>query len=426
MGRLFWQFFLTIWLTIVGAILVIVVTNSFLNILPPKDDLMDLRKSFALESTIALIREGNVSAAADYVATLGSQAHAVHLSFKTDPAQHSEIECTARTPISALAFDRHAGQCYHIEIAVEPSHPLDVYAPLLLPPLAALLTSSISAFFLARYLVNPVMTLRAGLSALASGNFGARIGRVFGWWMDEITALSHDFDVTAAKLEELQESRKRLFHDISHELRSPLSRMQAALGLLKKNPAKLDIVMPRMEREIERLDSLVEEILTLARLGSPKSRIVERQSLDVIDLLNAIIDDAAFEAQPRQITITFAGIESFVSQVNGELICRAVENVMRNAVKYSGEGTSISVSAQISIDRSLDISVSNSGPFVSPEDVERIFEPFTRLLENEIMAGHGLGLAIARRAIESHGGNVSAWSNPDGGLTVRLRLPQQA
>jgi hypothetical protein len=244
--------------------------------------------------------------------------------------------------------------------------------------------------------------------------------------MDEITALSHDFDVTAAKLEELQESRKRLFHDISHELRSPLSRMQAALGLLKKNPAKLDIVMPRMEREIERLDSLVEEILTLARLGSPKSRIVERQSLDVIDLLNAIIDDAAFEAQPRQITITFAGIESFVSQVNGELICRAVENVMRNAVKYSGEGTSISVSAQISIDRSLDISVSNSGPFVSPEDVERIFEPFTRLLENEIMAGHGLGLAIARRAIESHGGNVSAWSNPDGGLTVRLRLPQQA
>jgi two-component system, OmpR family, sensor kinase len=423
MGRLFWQFFLTIWLTIIGAIVVIVVTNSFLKILPPKGEMRDFRERFALETTSDLIRKGKVSAAGDYLASIASPPHPTQLSYKLLPDRLNEEACIGRTEMTAFAFDRQHSQCYLIEVLAEQITFLEAYAPPFLPPLAALLTSSISAFFLARYLVKPVMTLRAGLSALAGGNFGVRIGRVRGRWMDEVTALSHDFDVTAGKLEELQEAGRRLFHDVSHELRSPLSRMQAAFGLLKQNPAKLDAVMPRMEREIERLDGLVEEILTLARLGSSKSLVIERQMVDVVDLIGAIIDDAAFEAEPRGIGIVYSGVEGFVAEINGELIYRAIENVMRNAVKYSDEGSTIAVSARRSQESGLSIEISNVGAFVAPEDVERIFEPFTRLLENDAAVGHGLGLAITRRAVESHGGHVLARSRDGGGLTVVLYLP---
>jgi hypothetical protein len=426
MGRLFWQFFLTIWLTIIGAIVVIVVTNSFLKILPPRGEMRDFRERFALETTSDLIRKGNVSAARDYLGSIASPPHPTLLSFVLAPDRLSEEACVGRTQTTAFAFDGQRKQCYFIEVLAERVTFFETYAPPFLPPAAALLASSVSAFFLARYLVKPVMTLRSGLSALAGGNFAVRIGKVRGWWTDEVSALSHDFDVTAEKLEELQESGRRLFHDVSHELRSPLSRMQAAFGLLKQNPAKLDAVMPRMEREIERLDGLVEEILTLARLGSPKSRVIERQMVDVIDLIAAIIDDAAFEAESRGIRIAYSGVESFVSEVNGELIYRAIENIMRNAVKYSNAGSTISVAASHRQENGLTVEIVNVGVFVPPEDVERIFEPFTRLLENEAAVGHGLGLAITRRAIESHGGHVSARSNEGGGLTVVLELPGQA
>jgi hypothetical protein len=284
------------------------------------------------------------------------------------------------------------------------------------------LTSIVAAYVLTRYLARPVIALRSGLGALASGNFTARVGSRRGWWNDGITALGHDFDVTADKLEALQENQKQLFHDVSHELRSPLSRMQAALGLVRKNPAKLDAMLPRMEREIERLDGLVEQILTLARLRTPDNFVMERQTVDILDLVAVIIDDAAFEAEARNISIDFEGAESFVTQVNGELIYRAIENVVRNAVKYSDESSVISVKARTPGNDTLDLSIHNHGPLVPPEDVDRLFDPFTRLNTNDSVSGHGLGMAITRRAIEAHGGTVSAISNPNGGLTVRLRL----
>ena len=426
MGRVFWRFFLAIWLTMAGAIGFVVLMNSFLQVLPPKEGMYEFRARFALDTVSALVRRGEVTAARSYLATIASIEHPTQLQLTPTTEPVAEIDCIKRTETFALAFDRTRGQCYTIKVLDEPLSFLETYLPPVLPPVAALLTSFISAALLARYLVRPVMTLRKGLSALASGNFGMRIGSHFGWRKDEIAALGHDFDITAGKLEELQESQKRLFHDVSHELRSPLSRMQAALGLLKKNPAKIDGVLPRMEREIERLDGLVEEILTLARLGSPRGHTIGRQTIDVIDLLSAIIEDAAFEAEPRNIRIGFEGVESFVAFVNGELIYRAIENVMRNAVKYSSEDTTISVTAEVATDRGLDITISNIGSFVPAEEVERIFDPFTRLLENETVVGHGLGLAITRRAIESHAGTVSAQSNAGGGLTVMLHLPNQS
>ncbi|WP_337692723.1 histidine kinase dimerization/phospho-acceptor domain-containing protein [Agrobacterium vitis] len=188
--------------------------------------------------------------------------------------------------------------CYRATvIAQEPGVVAETW-PKLVPLASALIASAISAIWLARYLIRPVAHLRHGLSALAYGRFNVRIGDKMDGRKDEVTALAHDFDASAARLQELQEVQQRPFHDVSHELRLPLSRLQAAIGVLRQNPSKLEIMMDRMGGEIERIDGMVGEILTLARLTAGSGSNVV-QTLDLMDLLNGIIEDAALEGQAR-------------------------------------------------------------------------------------------------------------------------------
>lgn len=426
MGRIFWQFFVAIWLTISAAIVFVVVANSYLNILPPKGAIREGQQRLGRETVSLLLSHGDVAMAQTYVATLAKLREPTLLTITPAAQFIGQANCKSTGPMAEMVFDAKNRHCYLVEIADPPLSLLETFTPAILPPLAVLLTSLFSAFFLARYLARPVIALRAGLSALAGGNFGSRIGSRPRWWKDELTVLGHDFDVTAAKLQTLQESQKRLFHDVSHELRSPLSRMQAAFGLVKKSPAKIDAILPRMEREIDRLDGLVEEILTLARLGSRDDSIIEWQTIDIIDLVNAIVEDAEFEAEDCAIRIDFDGVDTFIAEVNGEVIYRAVENVVRNAVKYSDRGTTILIRTEIAEgEGALVITVTNQGPYVPPSEIDRLFEPFTRFNESEMtVSGHGLGLAITRRAIETHGGRVWAQSNAQGGLTVCLVIPE--
>jgi two-component system, OmpR family, sensor kinase len=423
MSRLFWRFFLAIWLTIAGAIAFVVVINGYLGVLPPKGEMRDHRTHLAVESIVELVKAGKLEAARDFAATLPLlEPPAVVTITKRDDGMADA--CAPQGGMPKAVINPADGQCYLMSADETPLTIFEVYLPVVLPPLAALVTSLLSAWLLTRYLVRPVTTIREALAALAAGNFATRIGAAFRGRKDEVGRLGQDFDVAAAKLQDLQESQKRLFHDVSHELRSPLSRMQLAIGLIRRNPGKLDTVLPRMDREIERLDALVEEILTLARLGAAKSTTTELQAIDVVDLLQAIADDAAFEALPRGITVSYRGPDSFVSRLNGELIYRAIENVVRNALKYSPENAAVDVTAGIGAADCLDIVIANSGPFVPAEDVGLIFQPFVRLHGEETSTGHGLGLAITRSAIEAHGGEVSAKSNPGGGLTVSLRIPR--
>ncbi|GGE07759.1 hypothetical protein GCM10008012_58370 [Rhizobium anhuiense] len=242
---------------------------------------------------------------------------------------------------------------------------------------------------------------------------------------DEVTALAHDFDSTAARLQELQEAQQRLFHDVSHELRSPLSRLQAAVGVLRQTPAKLGGMLDRMDREVERLDMLVGEVLTLARLTAGSSSSLKTQSLDVIDLLNEILGDAAFEAQARGVSITTSVDGVFLAEVEGELIYRALENVVRNAVKYTAEHSRIAVSCASTAER-LTILVVDQGPGVRRDELERIFQPFSRGNDAAPRGGYGLGLAITRQAIERHGGRVYASLPAAGGLAITLEIPRKS
>jgi signal transduction histidine kinase len=423
MSRLFWRFFLAIWLTIAGAIAFAVIVNSYLGVLPPKSEMRDHRMHLAVETAVHFIGEGKLELARDFADTLQTMRPPTTVTITKREGDGSG-PCSGRDNGRVAVVNAADGQCYLVAGQETPLTLLEIYLPPALPPAAALVTSLLSAWLLTRYLVRPVTTVREALAALAAGDFATRIGATFRGRKDEIARLGADFDTTADKLEEFQESQKRLFHDVSHELRSPLSRMQLSIGLIRRNPGKLDTVLPRMEREIERLDALVEEILTLARLGASKSATTELQAIDVVDLLQAIADDAAFEALPRGIMVSYRGPDSFVSRLNGELIYRAIENVVRNALKYSSENAAVDVTATIGATDCLDIVIANSGPFVPAEDVGLIFQPFVRLHGEETSTGHGLGLAITRSAIEVHGGAVSAKSNPGGGLTVSLRIPR--
>ncbi|MCV3766632.1 sensor histidine kinase [Rhizobium sp. TRM95796] len=454
MGRTFWHSFLTIWLTMAGAIAIIAAANAYLRVLPPKDSFIDSREFYTMEALNAYLRRDQIDEARAYTAMLARLTPPIRARVTPGPlggpqdcktwADHpffnggqsdkplstaDEIDAPPHPPIrpdkdGVVRLDaRGERACYHIEIQKERLSYFDRYAPAVLPIIAGLMASVISSFLLASYLVAPIMKLRGGLKTLAGGDFRVRIGRQLGRRRDELATLGKDFDVTAAKLEEMDAAQKRLFHDVSHELRSPLSRLQAAVGLLRKNPARLEALLPRMEREIKRQDGLVEEILTLARLGPNAAASLERETIDVIDLVAAIIDDAAFEAQAKSVGMDYAGAQSFVTRVNGELIYRAIENVARNAVKYSPPGSRIRISSSLgSGGETLDLAIRNPGPVVPQEDIEKIFHPFTRLQESE--SGYGLGLAITRRAVEAHGGSVEALANPEGGLTVTIVIPR--
>ncbi|QKK26198.1 HAMP domain-containing sensor histidine kinase [Rhizobium hidalgonense] len=421
MPRLFWKFFSIIWLTFAGGVAVVILIVNLFEIPPPGRDREYQERAIILKLTANVLARYGEDAAARVVR---SSEDAVPLGLTLSKIADSTV-CGDESTAEARSVLKD-GTCYRISVAPEASFLLNVMdnLALLVPWLSIFVSSTVAAAALARYLIRPVVHLRDGLSALAHGRFDVRIGDKMAGRRDEVTALAHDFDSTAARLQELHDAQQRLFHDVSHELRSPLSRLQAAVGVLRQSPAKLGAMLDRMDREVERLDALVGEVLTLARLTAGSGLPLQTQAVDVIELLNEILGDAAFEAQARKVSITTSVEGVFRAEVEGELIYRALENVVRNAVKYTADHSSISVSCETTADR-LKISVTDQGPGVKRDELERIFQPFSRGKDAVPRGGYGLGLAITRQAIERHGGRVHASLPEAGGLAITLELPRR-
>ncbi|CAN7560319.1 ATP-binding protein [Bosea sp. LjRoot9] len=418
MPRLFWKFFTIIWLTLATSVAVIILIVNLFQAAPFSRELERRQQELVLSLAANVLERNGEDAAQRFTRTSEDTASLGLTISKTMSSRACADEHRAETRL--ILKD---GICYRISVSGKANVVLD-YLALMMPWITILVSSTISAAALARYLIRPVVHLRDGLSALAHGRFDVRIGDKMAGRRDEVTALAHDFDASAARLQELQDAQQRLFHDVSHELRSPLSRLQAAVGVLRQSPTKLDAMLGRMDREVERLDTLVGEVLTLARLTGRSDLLLKAQTLDVIDLLNDILSDAAFEAQAREVSITPSVDGIFNAEVEGELIYRALENVVRNAIKYTAEQTHIAVLCETTTDR-LKVWVTDQGPGVRRDELERIFQPFSCGDDAISRGGYGLGLAIARQAIERHGGRVYA-SLPDaGGLTVTLELPRK-
>lgn len=297
------------------------------------------------------------------------------------------------------------------------------------PPLlhiaAGLLASLIFSALLAWYLAAPIRHLRWAFAAAADGRLETRVQPLMGTRKDELADLGRDFDRMASRLQNLLQAQQRLLHDVSHELRSPLARLQSAVGLVRQSPEKREQMLDRMENEVARLDQLVGELLTLCRLDSGASS-PERQRVDLVELIASIADDASFEARSTGRELHFIGSGVAEARVQQELLSRAFENVMRNAVKFTPLGTVVEVVVRIEEregGRCLQLSVADHGPGVPEGELELMFEPFYRGATGQQADGFGLGLAIARRAIVAHGGDIRARNRPEGGLLLEITLP---
>jgi two-component system sensor histidine kinase CpxA len=288
--------------------------------------------------------------------------------------------------------------------------------------LIAISISGLICYALAGYMTSPILRLGAATRALAGGNLQARAEVTRR--ADEIGDLVRDFNVMAGRLESLVNSQNRLIRDISHELRSPLARMGVALELARQQTQGAAAQsLDRIEHEAEQLNTMIGNLLTLARLENETSSQF-RSTLRLADLVKTVCDDARFEAQAHHSDVKLLRCDNVSVVGDSSLLRSAVENVVRNAVTYTRPGSAVEVSLEAK-DAKAVISVCDSGPGVPPNDLERIFDPFyrTATARERTTGGTGLGLAITRRAVLSHGGTVRASNRADGGLCIEIALP---
>jgi two-component system, OmpR family, sensor kinase len=294
--------------------------------------------------------------------------------------------------------------------------------PPVAPMLSALIVSLVSAFALAWYFAKPIRHLRRAFDAAAGGDLGVRVGASNGGRRDELADLGRNFDHMTERLGHLVEGQKRLLHDVSHEMRSPLARLQAAIGLARQQPEHFDETLARIERESERLDALVDELLTLSRLQAGAAGVAgEQEDVDMQDLLDGIVEDARFEGAARQVDVELSAAGLPAVRANPALLHRAIENVVRNALHHSPPGGVVRVTGQVE-GSSLRLSISDQGPGVPDEALDKIFQPFYRGGGKTSGGGYGLGLAIAERVIAAVDGQIRAKNAAAGGLVVEIDL----
>ena len=289
-------------------------------------------------------------------------------------------------------------------------------------PAVILLVSGLFFYLTARHVTQPVLNLRAAAGEIAEGKLSARVDPRWKKRKDELGQLSRDFDRMAERIEALVAGQKRLLGDVSHELRSPLSRLIVALGLLKQCPQEESAgLFERAGLEARRLDQMIGQLLTLARIDSGLHS--DAQPFDLASLVEEIARDAGFEARVggREVAITKAD----PAWIDGseELIRSAIGNVVRNAVRFTREGTKVEISLQ-RLDAKAVLAIRDHGPGIPENALGEIFRPFRRVNPDQSTGdGAGLGLAITERAIRAHGGTVAARNAAGDGLVVEIELP---
>lgn len=295
----------------------------------------------------------------------------------------------------------------------------------LVPITGALLASLLFAALMAWYMSTPIRKLSEAFQALAGGKLQTRIGDSMGQRKDELTELGRDFDRMAEQLTGSLQSQRRLLHDVSHELRSPLARLQAAIGLARQQPDKAEEYMVRMDREAVRMDKLVGEILTLSRLEADAQAGQDLIHMD--ELFAELTDNAQFEARNAgkvfKTAYSVDEISKICVQGRYELLHRALENVLRNAIRHTAPDTAVSLQAHVKQGQ-LHIQVLDEGSGVPEAELQSIFQPFYRsVLAEHTGDGYGLGLAITQRVILAHAGSITASNRQPAGLCMQMTLP---
>jgi two-component system sensor histidine kinase CpxA len=347
---------------------------------------------------------------------------------KADKSHEIEFNFAGRNTLVARPLDTAKGKHYTY-VAHIPRQPFTMsYQTQGLRLLVVLLVGGIFCFWLARYVTKPLLGLRATTNQLAEGDLGARVAHKLTKRRDEIGELGRDFNGMAERLETMVKAQQRLLGDISHELRSPLARLGVALGLARQRSGpEATGSLDRIERESDNLNEMISQLLTLTRLESGTDGR-KRTKVDLGTLVREVAEDADFEAHSLNRSVHVVASDS--CSINGveDLLRSAVENVVRNAVRFTPEGTAVEVALRKQNgggDNFAVISVRDRGNGVPEESLEKIFRPFYRTedaRDRQSGGGTGLGLAITERAVRMHGGSVEARNATGGGLSVEMKL----
>jgi signal transduction histidine kinase len=276
------------------------------------------------------------------------------------------------------------------------------------------------SYLLAMNLTSPLRKLQKTLELFGQGDLTARTGSKR---RDELGQLSRTFDRMAERIETLLAAERRLLLDISHEIRSPLARLGVVVELAR-NSDDVESSLNRIQKEADRLNDLVGQLLQVTRAEGDRDKLAN-EPVQLDELLETVVEDCAIEAQARDCELHVTGSPQITVAGDPELLRRAIENIIRNAIRYSPQGSPVDIALRDSGAAAV-ISVRDYGPGVPPESLGRIFDPFYRVDPDRSRTGGGvgLGLAIARRAVGLHDGTLRA-SNAGPGLLVEIEVPKQ-
>ncbi|HEY0766406.1 MAG TPA: ATP-binding protein [Steroidobacteraceae bacterium] len=335
----------------------------------------------------------------------------------------------------ALVLVAPGGSTYHVVIGPVHDRPR-LFGELELPgvPLTllaiALGVSAAVCFFLARYLASPVDRLRLATRQMAAGDLNVRVLPALKGRQDDLGLLAADLDTMAERLRLLLEAKQQLLRDVSHELRSPLARLQLALSLARREDTRAERHLARIACEAERLEQLIARTLMLVRLERPVHAL-EQASVEVGELLRTIVADVAIEADAQGCLLRVQADGELLVSGDPELLRSAFENVIRNAVRYSPVDALVGITARRMTGEGqqgglIEVIICDHGPGVPQKELGLIFEPFYRIdaaRGHGRSGGEGLGLAIAARAVALQGGHIEARNLEAGGLAVSITLP---
>jgi two-component system sensor histidine kinase CpxA len=290
----------------------------------------------------------------------------------------------------------------------------------------ALLVSGFICYLLTRYLTTPILRLREASQHLAAGELSTRAASDMERRQDELGSLVRDFNTMADRIEELISSQRQLISDVSHELRSPLARLNVALDIGRQRKGD-DPAFDQMEQDIESMNEMIGRLLSIARLDASTTP-VSMAEVDLSELVSKIVRSAQFELQESNAVHLNMSARYFV-RANAELLHSAIENVIRNAIRYTEGDSPIEVclrSQEFAPSNFVRLAIRDHGSGVPESELLNIFQPFYRVAEDRdrLSGGTGLGLAIAQRVVRIHGGTIHARNAAPHGLEVEILLPQ--
>lgn len=439
-GRLFWKILFGFWLVffLISQLLWLGFTLYGKHREPPEHIATRRIVNLQMASAVSVLQHGGLPAL-DNMMSDWSPGDRRFFSVTSMPMPPQEIsrQQLARSPQDSGFPDQVIewvtgadGQQYQLRYDVKglradsemggpPRHILNIPEPVFwFAGLMGLLFSSLLAWNLTR----PMRQLRLGFTRVSNGDLSVRLYPQMRRRHDELSEVARDFDAMVERLAVLVKAREELLHDISHELRSPLARLQLATGLARQTPESVNASLDRIDEEARRLDKMIGELLTLSR--AENDQMPDEQYFDLYGLLETVVNDARYEAQLPGVEIALEVEQGadYTVKGNAELVRRAVENVVRNALRYSVRGQMVRVTLKPE-NGWLSIRVSDNGPGVDADKLSSIFDPFVRVNSPMQGKGYGLGLSIVRKVVLAHHGEVQALNGRNGGLEMTIRLP---